>query len=179
MFSNLLKFILGFFLAIAVLIASGATVALYFVNRTAIPPTRPLFANDNTSVKAKNLKATNVKATPTPKSQASPSPSPSPTPTESAKALPDGAYRGRITWPTGLRLRAEPTQDAQRVGGAAANQTVIILEESSDKVWQKIRVEDSGQEGWVKAANTQRIDEQQETQEPEKRQPTEEPEQQQ
>ncbi|WP_041233712.1 SH3 domain-containing protein [Cylindrospermum stagnale] len=170
MFSNLLKFILGFLLAIVVLIGSSATIALYFVNRTAIPPAKPVFANDNGPLKPKNPKAINVKASPTAKSSpsASPSPSPSstptPTPTESPKELPPGAYIGRVTWPQGLRLRTEPKQDAERVGGVAANQKIIILEESDDKVWQKIRVEGSEQEGWVKSANTQRVDEQQQEQ---------------
>ncbi|MBD2386844.1 SH3 domain-containing protein [Cylindrospermum sp. FACHB-282] len=167
MFSGLLKFILGFFLAIVVLIGSSATIALYFVNRTAIPPAKPMFANDNASVKVKNPKAINVKASPTPSTSpstspspdSSPSPSPIPSPTESPKELPPGAYLGRVTWPQGLRLRTEPKQDAESVGGVSANQKIIVLEESDDKLWQKIRAEGSEQEGWVKSANTQRVDE--------------------
>jgi hypothetical protein len=47
MFKNLLKFILGQLLAIAVLLGTGLIVALYFVNRTAVNPPKPMFANDN------------------------------------------------------------------------------------------------------------------------------------
>ncbi|PHK16786.1 peptide-binding protein, partial [Nostoc linckia z13] len=77
---------------------------------------------------------------------------PSPTP------LPSGAYRGRVTWAEGLSLRAQPNQDGERIGGVGFNQKIIVLEESEDKAWQKIRLEDSGQEGWVKAGNTEKTD---------------------
>ncbi|WP_071188368.1 SH3 domain-containing protein [Trichormus sp. NMC-1] len=165
MLSGLLKFILGFVLAIAVLLGSGLTVALYFVNRNSIPPERPKFANDNPKPKPDKPKPTPVKTTstpkPTPKTEATPSPTP--TPTESPDSLPPGAYRGIVTWSQGLRLRTEPKQDAERNGGVGFNQKIIVLEESADKVWQKIRVEDSGQEGWVKAANTKRSEEEPDT----------------
>ncbi len=100
------------------------------------------------------------KATSTP----TPTPTPSPTTTETPKPLPPGAYHGRVIWPQGLGLRTEPQQDAQRVGGAAFNQKIIILEESNDKAWQKIRVEGTNQEGWVKAGNTERSEKQDEPQ---------------
>ncbi|WP_016948882.1 SH3 domain-containing protein [Anabaena sp. PCC 7108] len=152
MLSGLLKLILGFVLAIAVLLGSGMTVALYFVNRTSVHPEKPKFANDNP--KPDKPKVTPVKTTSTPKP--TPKTEASPTPSESPDSLPPGAYRGIVTWPQGLRLRTEPKQDAGRDGSAGFNQKIIVLEESSDKVWQKIRVEGSGQEGWVKAANTKR-----------------------
>lgn len=175
MFSNVLKFILGFFLAIAILISTGVATALYFMNRTAIPPSKPVFANDNPTQRAQKPKATQTVATTTTKSSPEPSPSPTPSPTstaspnpeESPKPLPPGAYQGKVTWSQGLSLRTEPQQDAQRVGGVAFNQTVVILEESGDKLWQKIRQEDTNQEGWVKAGNTQRIEDNEEVQQPE------------
>ncbi|MGM3306322.1 SH3 domain-containing protein [Anabaena sp. WFMT] len=156
MIVGVFKYILGFLLAIAVLLGSGLTIALYFVNRTAIPPTRPTFANDNPKPKPAQAKATPVKATPTatPTSTATPTP----TPTESPKSLPPGAYQGLVTWPQGLSMRDQPTMDAKSVGGVSANQKVIILEESQDKNWQKIRVEGSDQEGWVKAGNTKKVE---------------------
>ncbi|WP_413176045.1 SH3 domain-containing protein [Anabaena azotica] len=160
MLSGLLKLILGFLLAIAVLLGSGLTIALYFVNRTAIPPARPTFANDNPQTKPDKPKVTQVKATSTPKSTPSstPTPSPTPTPTESPDSLPPGAYQGIVTWSQGLSMRDQPTLDAQSIGGVGANQKVIILEESPDKNWQKIRIEGTDKEGWVKAGNTKRVD---------------------
>ncbi|WP_323808708.1 hypothetical protein [Nostoc sphaeroides] len=44
-----------------------------------------------------------------------------------------------------------------------------MLEENQDKSWQKIRLEGSEQEGWVKAGNTQKVDEKPEdTEQPER-----------
>ncbi len=160
MLSGLTKFILGFFLAIAILIGGGAAIALYFMNRTGIPPAKPVYSNDSPSVKAQAPKAT------TPGTQAQSSPSSTSTPTESPKAtpstkpLPSGAYRGRVTWAEGLSLRSQPNQEAERIGGVTFNQKIIVLEESGDKGWQKIRLEGSEQEGWVKAGNTEKVDEQ-------------------
>ncbi|WP_392535454.1 SH3 domain-containing protein [Nostoc sp. C117] len=172
MFSGLIKFLLGFFLAIAVLIGGGVAVGLYFMNRTGIPPAKPVFSNDSPSVKAQAPKGTEAGDKPTlthstqsqssPNSTSTPTPaeSPKPTPTPSTKPLPSGAYRGRVSWAEGLSLRKEPNQDAERIGGVGFNQKIIILEESQDKAWQKIRLEDSEQEGWVKAGNTEKVDEQ-------------------
>ncbi|MBN3959304.1 SH3 domain-containing protein [Nostoc sp. NMS8] len=167
MLSGFTKFILGFFLAIAVLVGSGVAVALYFMNRTGVPPAKPVFSNDSPSVKAQAPKATEPrggKPTLAPGNQAQSSPSPTPTPTESPKAtpspkpLPAGAYRGRVNWAEGLSLRSQPNQEAEKIGGVAFNQKIIILEESDDKSWQKIRLEGSEQEGWVKAGNTEKVD---------------------
>ncbi|MHC0062807.1 SH3 domain-containing protein [Nostoc sp. UIC 10890] len=155
MLSGLTKFILGFFLAIAVLIGGGAAIALYFMNRTGIPPAKPVYSNDSPSVKAQAPKATQAQLSPS--STSTPTESPKPTPT--AKPLPSGAYRGRVTWADGLSLRSQPNQEAERIGGVAFNQKIIVLEESGDKGWQKIRLEDSEQEGWVKAGNTEKVDE--------------------
>ncbi|MFW9258810.1 SH3 domain-containing protein [Nostoc sp. CALU 546] len=155
MLSGLTKFILGFFLAIAVLIGGGAAIALYFMNRTGIPPAKPVYSNDSPSVKAQAPKATQAQLSPS--STSTPTESPKATPT--AKPLPSGAYRGRVTWAEGLSLRSQPNQEAERIGGVTFNQKIIVLEESGDKGWQKIRLEDSEQEGWVKAGNTEKVDE--------------------
>jgi hypothetical protein len=166
MLSGLTKFILGFFLAIAVLIGGGAAIALYFMNRTGIPPAKPVYSNDSPSVKAQAPKITEpggAKPSLTPGTSTKSSPSSTPTPTESPKAtkpLPPGAYRGRVNWAEGLSLRSQPNQEAEKIGGVSFNQKIIILSESDDKAWQKIRLEGSEQEGWVKAGNTEKIDQQ-------------------
>jgi Bacterial SH3 domain len=153
MISGLLKLILGFVLAIAVLLGTGVTVALYFVNRTAIPPAKPTFANDNPAFKNQDTKETKTKSKPESKPETSPNPSPTKTPEE----LPPGAYTGRVTWSEGLSLRAKPNQESEKVGGVAFNQKIIVLEENPDKSWVKIRLEDSKQEGWVKVGNIERV----------------------
>ena len=134
MLSGLTKFILGFFLAIAVLIGGGAAIALYFMNRTGIPPAKPVYSNDSPSVKAQAPKATEPgsKSTLTPETKAESSPSSTSAPTESPKAtpsakpLPSGAYRGRVSWAEGLSLRSQPNQQAEKIGGVGFNQKIII-----------------------------------------------------
>jgi hypothetical protein len=34
----------------------------------------------------------------------------------------------------------------------------VVLEESPDKEWQRIRVEDGNREGWVKGGNTEKVE---------------------
>ncbi|ALF53598.1 peptide-binding protein [Nostoc piscinale CENA21] len=154
MLSGLLKLILGFILAIAVLLGTGMTVALYFINQTAIPPNKPIFANDNPSLKNRATNEPKNDSVITPESEATPTPSA--TPTKSPEKLPPGAYQGRVTWSDGLSLRAEPNQSAEKVGGVTFNQKIIVLEENPDKTWVKIRTEGSDQEGWVKIGNIER-----------------------
>lgn len=158
--SNVLKYILGIFLAIIVLIGGGFATALYFINRTAIPPTKPIFANDSPEVKAQAPKTPGASPVLTPSSvegeTAKPNATPTLSPDESEKPLPAGAYNARVSWSQGLILRSEPQPNAERLGGVAFNQKIIVLEESKDKVWQKIRLDGSDKEGWVKAGNTQK-----------------------
>jgi hypothetical protein len=162
--SNVLKYILGIFLAIVVLIGGGAATALYLMNRTAIPPTKPIFANDSPTIKAQAPKTPGASPALTPVEAQTPKPNPTPTlspdTTESKKPLPPGAYPARVSWSQGLILRAEAKQDAERIGGVGFNQKIVVVEESEDKVWQKIRLEGSDKEGWVKAGNTQKVDDQ-------------------
>jgi hypothetical protein len=163
---NVLKYTLGILLAIAILAGGGFATALYVINRTTIIPPKPIYVNDSPSVKGENPKTVpkGTKETSTvavkPKASAKPTPKPTPSP----KSLPPGAYHARITWKQGLILRGEPKQEAERIGGVGFNSKVIVLQESQDKAWQKIRTEgeekeDGKQEGWVKAGNTQKVDE--------------------
>jgi uncharacterized protein YgiM (DUF1202 family) len=57
----------------------------------------------------------------------------------------------------GLNLRESPSRDAVRIGGVVANTRITVLEESPDHEWQRVRLEDSGREGWVKAGYTERF----------------------
>ncbi|MDF5722185.1 MAG: SH3 domain-containing protein [Rhizonema sp. PD37] len=172
MIVNVLKYFLGIFLAITILAVGGAATALYLMNRSGAIPLKPVFTNDSATLKAQVPKSAVIgsittsslepepKTKPKAKATSSSKPSPAATPkaTESPKALPPGAYQARITWRQGLVLRSEPKQDAERSGGVAFNQKVFVLLESDDKAWQKIRLDGSTQEGWVKAGNTQKAD---------------------
>lgn len=177
MITNIFKFILGIFLAIAILAGGGIATALYFMNRASVNPPKPIYSNDQSELKAKAERekaeaAKNPKAKPTATAAAKPTanttakatekPDPTPTPTETpeiSEELPPGAYTARVTWQQGLSLRSQPQADAERAGGVAFNQPVIVLEESDDKAWQKIRIRGTSQEGWVKAGNIRKVDE--------------------
>lgn len=158
MFSNLLKLILGLVMAIAILIGSGVTVAFYFFNRNLIPPPKPIFANDRPSLPEPAPEITEVTDVSDNNNEDVKPETPEETPEETTEeTLPEGAYRGRVTWAEGLSVRSEPSLDAPRVAGVGANEELIILAESEDKRWQKIRTQ-SQQEGWVRIGNTERID---------------------
>lgn len=147
--SNVAKVILGFAIAIALLIGGSVAATLYLVAKlTALPP-KPVF--DNKPPNAEETAATPKPATPTASPAASPSPSPTPTPT------PEG-YLAKVTWPQGLLLRTDPSFEAANSGGVAVNQQVRVLEETEDGKWQRIRL-DSGQEGWVVGGNTIKVEE--------------------
>ena len=159
MLSNILKLILGVFLALAILVGGGTALAIYFMNRTSINPPKPVFSNDKASVKAQAAKTPTPGATTAANSQTKATPKPTQSPLEeSEKPLPPGAYPATVTWPQGLILRAEPNVGAERLGGIGFNAEVVVLELSNDKAWQKIRIESSGKEAWVKAGNTKKVE---------------------
>ncbi|MGJ5674810.1 MAG: SH3 domain-containing protein [Nostochopsis sp.] len=165
---QIFKYIFGFTLAIAILIGGGFAMALYFMNRVSAPPPKPTYANDQPLIKTQAAKSQTSKTNQVSLEESSSTPddtqkTPQATPT-SEESLPPGAYKARITWKQGLRLRKEPTPDAERIGGVAFNQKVIVLEESSDNDWQKIRLENGDQEGWVKSGNVAKIEEQDDNQ---------------
>ena len=151
--SSLVKLLLGVILAIAILMGGGVATALYFMLRGTTPPPKPIFANDKSSVKAqRSPNSKTAKRTPLPAKQ----PSATPKSTASSKPLEPGTYKARITWPQGLSLRSEPNLNAERTGSAAYNQLIVVLGESADKNWQRVRLEDGEQEGWIKAGNIQK-----------------------
>jgi hypothetical protein len=162
MLINIIKYIFGIFLAIAILAGTGLATTLYFVNRITITPPKPTYDNDKEVIAAKLAK--NPPKTPTKdqkKSTKTPAATPTatPTPETTLEPLPADAYNARVTWSKGLSLRAEPSSESQSIGGVGFNAKVIVVAESDDKVWQKIRVEGSDKEGWVKSGNTKKDEE--------------------
>ncbi|MBD2073276.1 SH3 domain-containing protein [Phormidium sp. FACHB-592] len=148
---NLTKLLSGVLLAIALIVSGCFFAAQHVIAQFTAPPPKPTFPNDNPGAKAK-LQPT-AAAKPATKSSPKPSvtPSPSPQPTEAA------GYRARITLSQGLNLRESASQDSARIGGVAVNTRITVLEDSSDGEWQRVRLEESGREGWVKAGYTERI----------------------
>lgn len=147
--SGLFKFLLGFILAIALLALGGYAGARYLMARLTAPPPRPVFANDKqpTSTRSAGSQASTKSAqVQSASSPASPQPS-----------LEPGAYQARVVQPIGLILRDGPSRDSGQIGGIEYNSRVVVVEESSDKEWQRVRLENSDREGWVKAGNTERL----------------------
>lgn len=67
-------------------------------------------------------------------------------------SLPDGT-KARVVEPIGLLVKSGPSVESVTLGGAAMNETVVVLGVSDDGVWQQIRRDVNGQEGWVKGQN--------------------------
>ncbi len=156
-FAGIFNLITGITLAIALLSTGAWFAANYTITKLTAPPPRPAFPNDKSAnapkttiappklVKAKSVSANQPEPFITTVASASPKPK-----------LEPGAYPARVTQPIGLVLRDAPTRDSNQVGGVEFNQRVVVLEESADKGWQRIRVENGDRQGWVKVGNTQR-----------------------
>ena len=151
--SGIAKFIIGFFVGIFILATSGVVAAYYFWTKLSITPAKPIFAEEQpkkapTAKKVSNVQASNSK----PKSQPASTPSQPP-----AQELPPGAYKARVTWSEGLSMRDAPSSDSNRVGGVMFNQEVIVLKQSDDQRWQQVRLAEGEQVGWIKAGNTEKL----------------------
>ena len=146
---SVFKFLVGVLLAIVLMAGASVAAALYFAAKLTTVPERPVFPNDKTAVQIAGAKPqSTVKASPV--SDFSDAPSPKP--------LEPGAYRALITQPIGLILRDSANRDANRIGGVGYKEKVVVLEDSPDKEWQRIRVEDGNREGWVKGGNTEKVE---------------------
>jgi uncharacterized protein YgiM (DUF1202 family) len=140
---GLVKFLIGFTLAVAILAGGSVAATLYFVTRLTELPPRPVFENEKPIASS----AQSGSGTPVAKQNTQ----------ANANSLPPGSYRARVTWPDGLILRDRPSYDATSIGGIEFNKNVIVLEVTSDNEWEKVRVENSNQEGWVKGGNTEKL----------------------
>lgn len=147
--SGLSKLLLGIILTAVILFGAGVALTRYLLARLATPPPRPVFANDPSPTTPASPVASTQASPPSPET-APPSPesSPSPSPTE--------GYAARVTQPIGLILRDQPSREAGRIGGIEFNQQLIVLEDSPDGEWQRVRLA-NGSEGWVRAGNTERV----------------------
>ena len=171
--SATVQFILGFVLGISLIVGISGTLIFAYYKKMSVLPEKPAFpeakvateATPDTDEPSSNLEPTDIEplesnTTDEPQGTASPvteepEPKPEPEP-EPEPELPPNSYRAVVTWPDGLSLRAEPDVNAARVGGISAEASIIILEDSADGKWQRVRLPWSGQEGWVKGGNTKR-----------------------
>ncbi|MBW4520808.1 MAG: SH3 domain-containing protein [Scytolyngbya sp. HA4215-MV1] len=151
--SGVVKVLVGLAIAIAIFAVAGVLAFRYISQMTSLPP-RPTFPNDQPSAKVKPSTAVAQ-----PKTQAKPKPTPTPSKSPSPTATDAATYPARINLSQGLNVRDAPSVDANRIGGVDYNEQVSVLEESADGEWQRIRVESSGLEGWIKSGYSERIDE--------------------
>ncbi len=143
-FYGLFKFLVGFILAILLLAGASAAAVLYFAAKLTRMPEKPIYQNEKPVVQ---------------KISTSPQPTVATTSKNSSNELEPGAYKAIVVEPIGLILRDTPSRDSNRIGGVSYQEEVIVLEESSDKRWQKIRVDDgSDRIGWVSGGNTEKLD---------------------
>jgi hypothetical protein len=156
--AGIAKFVLGVSLAIAILAGSSVAVALYFMYTVTNHPPKPTFANENVNRKQKAAPASKEQAQ-LRKLEKSTTDTAKADPAEETKSteLEPGTYRARVSWEQGLSLRAEPGASAERIGGLDYNQQIVVLEESPDKNWQRVRLADSDREGWIKAGNIEKM----------------------
>lgn len=82
-----------------------------------------------------------------------------PSDNNSPESLELEAYRARVISPFGLSMRENPSADANWLDVVIKqNDVVVVLEESLDKQWQHVRLQNGGLEGWIKAGYIERID---------------------
>lgn len=141
-FYSLFKFLVGFILAILLLAGASAASVLYFAAKLTKMPEKPIFTNEKPIAQKVSMS------------------SPGTTTSKNlSNELDPGAYRAMVVEPIGLILRDTPSRDSNRIGGVSYQEKVIVLEESSDKRWQKIRVDDgSNRTGWVSGGNTEKLE---------------------
>ncbi len=152
--SSLFQFIIGFFLGIILFGAGIAGGAYFFLTNVAGNTSKPVFSEEKPSKE----KETKPSAAVT-KEETKPAPveTKKPEPEKPVETLPKGAYKATVTWSTGLSLRSNPSKDSERVGGVGYNSELIILSTSNDNQWQKVRIPNSGEEGWIKSGNVKKI----------------------
>ncbi|MGK7880712.1 MAG: SH3 domain-containing protein [Crocosphaera sp.] len=157
--SGVFQFLLGFFLGIFLLVGGTASLAYVVFSRMSVNPEKPTFAEEKppeTTAKADSQPVSNQES----KTEAVEEVAATETVfEEETEELPDGAYRAKVTWSTGLSLRSQPASDADRIGGVGYDAELIILKTSADGDWQQVRLPGSQREGWVKAGNVAKIDE--------------------
>ncbi|MDJ0509291.1 MAG: SH3 domain-containing protein [Crocosphaera sp.] len=152
--SGLFQFLLGFFLGIFLLVGGTASLAYVVFSRMSVNPERPMFAEEKPTEETAK-----TETEPTATGKASPQSVEEVAVKETVKEdLPNGAYRAKVTWSTGLSLRSQPDSEAERIGGVEYNSALIVLKTSADGDWQQVRLPGSQQQGWVKAGNVVKVE---------------------
>jgi hypothetical protein len=157
--SATVQFILGFILGISLIAGISGTVIFAYYKRMSVSPKKPVFSEVKLPPKSEpKPTATATEIEPIESNTFEEEQDQFKTDSEPSE-LPPNAYRAVVTWPQGLSLRAEPSLDAEKIGGIENKTNIIILEDSPDGQWQRVRLPGNDQEGWVKGGNTERTSE--------------------
>jgi hypothetical protein len=162
----LAKTFTGLLLAIAVLSVGGYFALNYAITQFTKLPPKPTFPNDNPNYVKKNKSKPNDTNLTLPAKEAAGKEAGTKTiaqadekPKEKEdlkpKPLPAGAFEGRVTFTQGLVLRDGAGRDSGTIGGLEYNESLTVLETSSDGEWQKVRTS-KNKEGWVRGGNIQK-----------------------
>lgn len=159
--SSFFQFVIGFTLGVSIFVGSVASVGYVFFTKLTATPEKPIFSEEKSNPVNQEPKSTVTEKkedAPSPQaSQSSQSPDTSSDQELELESLPNGAYRAIVTWSDGLSLRAEPSTDADRIGSILYNSKIIVLQDSEDGKWQKIRIPSNQTEGWIKAGNIKKM----------------------
>jgi hypothetical protein len=171
--SYLIQFLLGFLIGVGILAGGIGLVGYLFFTKIAANPPTPVFEEevavdlppDETNQEAESTSSSTPEPEATePEKPAEPKPKPEPEPEKKPEEKPNeeeevkGLYTGRVTWDSGLVLRSEPSLEGNQVGGVPYNAELIVLENSGDGKWQKVKIKSSGQEAWVKSGNISKVE---------------------
>ena len=162
--SSTAQFILGFLLGISIIVGISGTVIFAYYKKMSVQPQKPVFSEAPAPKPAAKKPAASTTIEPIESNVAEseletePEVAPEPEPEPEPEPLPPNAYRAEVTWPEGLSLRAEPTIEAERIGGTQFKDTIVILEDSIDGAWQRVQLNNK-QEGWVRGGNVERVEE--------------------
>lgn len=149
-FIGLSKLILGMAIALILLSMAGVATARYFMGRLSVLPPKPLYGDEMPTAAPEAA----PEAPAEPVVEAPPAPAEPP----AEPALEPGTYNATVVQPIGLVMREGPGVEFPQVGGVDVNEAVVVLEEPAGQSWVKVRVVSNGQEGWVKAGNTRRVE---------------------
>lgn len=154
--SGFFQFIIGFTLGISIVAGGAISFGYILLTRMTGTPPKPVYSEETAKPKeeSKELEIASSNEASTSKSQSESTPIPK----EVEKPLPLGAYKALVSYKDGLSMRLEASKDADRIGSVLFNDEIIVLQESEDKKWQKIRIAKNDKEGWVKSGNIKKIE---------------------
>ena len=151
--SATIQFILGFLIGISLIVGVSGGLVFAYYKKMSVLPSKPNFPAAPASSESASPKKDSSTIEPL-ESNTTLEAEPEAEPEE--VELPPNAYYAKVTWPQGLSLRSDPDLNAGRIGGIGFEETIMILEDSADGKWQRVKLPWSGQEGWVKAGNVER-----------------------